>query len=158
MVGAIKTPDEVTILSRAIRPDTGDWPVEIANGIMSILLAEDEPARKNEQAGPAAAGALTQDEELEIETPPRAPRVIELLKRESEGLTCPIRSTGFDETWTARSEQLVWSRAKFCCEYCRFPFEYADAPFQIDHIIALKHEGLTNAENSGAFVLLLQQL
>jgi hypothetical protein len=44
-------------------------------------------------------------------------------------------------------EQLVWSRAKFCCEYCRFPFEFADAPFQIDHIIALKHEGLTIAAN-----------
>jgi len=44
-------------------------------------------------------------------------------------------------------EQYVWSRAKSCCEYCLFPSEYAEAPLQIDHIIAHKHGGLTVSEN-----------
>lgn len=44
-------------------------------------------------------------------------------------------------------EQLVWARADGRCEYCQFPDAFAEAPFQIDHIIARKHGGLTVAEN-----------
>jgi 5-methylcytosine-specific restriction endonuclease McrA len=43
--------------------------------------------------------------------------------------------------------QLVWQRASSRCEYCQFPAQFAEAPFQIDHIIAQKHGGETNAEN-----------
>jgi hypothetical protein len=43
--------------------------------------------------------------------------------------------------------RLVWRRARHCCEYCRIPQEYDDAPFEIDHIIAVKHDGLTRADN-----------
>ena len=43
--------------------------------------------------------------------------------------------------------QLVWQRAGSRCEYCQFPAQFAEAPFQIDHIIAQKHGGETNAEN-----------
>jgi hypothetical protein len=80
MVSAIKPTDEVIILSRAIRPDSGDWPVEIANGIMSITLAEDDRNRMNELGRHATAGELSPDEEIEIEKYRRATRVIELLK------------------------------------------------------------------------------
>jgi len=44
-------------------------------------------------------------------------------------------------------EQLVWQRAQSRCEYCYFPSGYAEAPFQIDHIIALKHGGATESLN-----------
>ena len=42
---------------------------------------------------------------------------------------------------------LVWGRAANRCEYCRFPNQFAWLPFQIDHIIAEKHSGLSIAEN-----------
>jgi len=46
-----------------------------------------------------------------------------------------------------RLERLVWRRARRVCEYCQMPQEYDDLPFQIDHIIARKHGGLTTARN-----------
>jgi hypothetical protein len=44
-------------------------------------------------------------------------------------------------------QQLVWLRAKGCCEYCQFPAEVALLPFQIDHIIAEKHGGKSVSDN-----------
>lgn len=41
----------------------------------------------------------------------------------------------------------VAQRAKFKCEYCRLPEVYAIYPFEVDHIIAVKHGGLTVLEN-----------
>jgi 5-methylcytosine-specific restriction endonuclease McrA len=43
--------------------------------------------------------------------------------------------------------RLVWRRAKGSCEYCQMPQEFDRAPFEIDHIIAWKHEGKTIADN-----------
>jgi hypothetical protein len=44
-------------------------------------------------------------------------------------------------------EELVWSRAKGCCEYCQMPHQYDALPFEVDHIIAVKHGGDTVARN-----------
>src|SRR5947209_18194836 len=44
-------------------------------------------------------------------------------------------------------EELVWQRARGRCEYCQLPHEYHELPFEIDHIIARKHRGLTRASN-----------
>jgi 5-methylcytosine-specific restriction endonuclease McrA len=44
-------------------------------------------------------------------------------------------------------KQLVRQRAGARCEYCHLPQDYDVLPFQIDHIIALKHRGLTTAAN-----------
>ena len=46
-----------------------------------------------------------------------------------------------------RLERLVWRRAQRACEYCQLPKEYDELPFQIDHILARKHGGLTTAQN-----------
>ncbi len=43
--------------------------------------------------------------------------------------------------------QLVRARAKERCEYCRIPQAFDESPFQIDHIIALKHHGTDDANN-----------
>jgi len=43
--------------------------------------------------------------------------------------------------------QLVYDRAKGCCEYCLIPETTSFAKHEIDHIIAEKHDGLTEAEN-----------
>ena len=43
--------------------------------------------------------------------------------------------------------QLVWQRAAQRCEYCQVPADVALLPFQIDHVIAEKHGGLTVADN-----------
>jgi hypothetical protein len=42
---------------------------------------------------------------------------------------------------------LIWRRAEHSCEYCQLPAEFAETPFQVDHIIARKHGGPTVAEN-----------
>lgn len=41
----------------------------------------------------------------------------------------------------------VSERAGFRCEYCQLPERAAMVKFQIEHIIALKHHGLTISEN-----------
>jgi hypothetical protein len=44
-------------------------------------------------------------------------------------------------------EELVRRRAGGCCEYCRVPQAHDRLPFEIDHIIALKHRGPTRDNN-----------
>ena len=46
-----------------------------------------------------------------------------------------------------RLERLVWRRAQRTCEYCQLPQKCDELPFQIDHILARKHGGLTTAQN-----------
>ena len=43
--------------------------------------------------------------------------------------------------------QQVWERAGHRCEYYRIPAQYYPAPFQIDHIIARQHAGMTELAN-----------
>lgn len=43
--------------------------------------------------------------------------------------------------------QLVSDRAQGCCEYCLMPEEASFATHEIDHIVAEKHGGLTEADN-----------
>ena len=47
----------------------------------------------------------------------------------------------------ARLERLVRERAGACCEYCRFPEEFSALPFQMDHIVARQHRGITDPSN-----------
>jgi hypothetical protein len=43
--------------------------------------------------------------------------------------------------------QQVAARAAYQCEYCRLSERYTSVPFQVDHVIAEKHEGKTSLEN-----------
>lgn len=43
--------------------------------------------------------------------------------------------------------ELIWDRAGSACEYCLIPQSFYPAPFEIDHIIARQHQGLTIASN-----------
>src|SRR5436305_2862775 len=43
--------------------------------------------------------------------------------------------------------RVVRRRAAGRCEYCRLPQEATQVPFEIDHIIARKHDGKTVASN-----------
>ncbi len=43
--------------------------------------------------------------------------------------------------------QLVIDRAQDCCEYCLIPQVYSLSIFEIDHIIAEKHDGMTTFDN-----------
>jgi HNH endonuclease len=43
--------------------------------------------------------------------------------------------------------QLVTQRAREQCEYCRFPQTASLFAFEMEHIIAEKHDGITAAEN-----------
>src|SRR5947208_15002897 len=45
-------------------------------------------------------------------------------------------------------EELVWRRAGGRCEYCQVSQIDDRLPFEIDHIIALKHRGPTRASNT----------
>jgi len=44
-------------------------------------------------------------------------------------------------------ERLVWRRAQSRCEYCHLPQSLSALPFQIDHVIAIKHGGASRADN-----------
>jgi HNH endonuclease len=44
-------------------------------------------------------------------------------------------------------ERLVWERAGRRCEYCQVAQEHNRLSFEIDHIIAKKHDGPTRAAN-----------
>ncbi len=44
-------------------------------------------------------------------------------------------------------QQLIWQRAGGRCEYCHFPSEIAESPFQIDHIVACEHGGPIDPDN-----------
>jgi hypothetical protein len=44
-------------------------------------------------------------------------------------------------------EHLVRKRAGSACEYCQIPAQYDELPFEIDHIVALKHGGPTSPGN-----------
>lgn len=44
-------------------------------------------------------------------------------------------------------EGLVWKRAGGRCEYCQISWDNLDLPFEVDHIIAEHHEGLTQSTN-----------
>lgn len=41
----------------------------------------------------------------------------------------------------------VVERARFCCEYCLLPDNASFYPHEIDHIVAVKHGGLTVSQN-----------
>jgi 5-methylcytosine-specific restriction endonuclease McrA len=43
--------------------------------------------------------------------------------------------------------RLVWDRAGSICEYCLLPQEYSHLTFELDHIIASCHGGVTRASN-----------
>src|SRR2546427_10558065 len=43
--------------------------------------------------------------------------------------------------------KMIGQRAAGRCEYCRLPADCSEAPFQIDHIIALKHHGTDDQSN-----------
>ena len=42
---------------------------------------------------------------------------------------------------------LVVDRAHQSCEYCLLPSSLSFYPHEVDHVVALKHQGKTNAEN-----------
>src|SRR5258708_5081671 len=44
-------------------------------------------------------------------------------------------------------QELVWRRANRRCEYCQVAQDNDRLPFEIDHIIAMKHHGPTRASN-----------
>ena len=44
-------------------------------------------------------------------------------------------------------KKLVWSRAGTRCEYCQVPQVCDPLPFELDHIIAVQHQGASVAEN-----------
>ena len=45
------------------------------------------------------------------------------------------------------TREFVWQRARGLCEYCRMPQRHDPLPFQIDHIISLKHGGADDQDN-----------
>lgn len=48
---------------------------------------------------------------------------------------------------SANLRRIVTERAKDKCEYCQFPQTAAFFSFEMEHIIAEKHDGITEAQN-----------
>ncbi len=47
----------------------------------------------------------------------------------------------------ARMAVMIRARAGDCCEYCRLPAMSSQAPFEVEHIIPVKHQGDSSPEN-----------
>lgn len=47
----------------------------------------------------------------------------------------------------AALRRLVSQRAQHCCEYCQLPNNVGFYPHELDHVIAQKHGGKTEADN-----------
>ena len=43
--------------------------------------------------------------------------------------------------------EFVWQRARSLCEYCQLSQVCSQLTFEVDHIIAIKHDGKTQAAN-----------
>lgn len=43
--------------------------------------------------------------------------------------------------------RFVIERARCACEYCLFPNAVSFYPHEVDHVVALKHQGKTTADN-----------
>jgi len=43
--------------------------------------------------------------------------------------------------------ELVWERARGCCECCQLPQSLTILPHELDHIVAQQHHGPTDLEN-----------
>lgn len=48
---------------------------------------------------------------------------------------------------SAELRRLVVERAEGCCEYCLLNQQDQIIPFEIDHIISIKHDGITELDN-----------
>ncbi|MDB5291970.1 MAG: hypothetical protein JWL69_3211 [Phycisphaerales bacterium] len=92
-IGTATKNDEVTILSRAIDPANGSWPVEVAQGILSIALSQADRQRMDELAAKARSATLDADEELEIESYRQASRLLELMKAKARASVARINQT-----------------------------------------------------------------
>lgn len=71
---------EAGILSRAIDPANGNWPLSVAEGVLTVSLSPKDRDRMNQLAAKAQDGVLTGDEEVEIESFRQACRLLEWLK------------------------------------------------------------------------------
>jgi HNH endonuclease len=49
--------------------------------------------------------------------------------------------------FTLLEKSFIQERAKFCCEYCRFPMFYSHDGFHIEHIIPIRLGGSNELEN-----------
>jgi 5-methylcytosine-specific restriction endonuclease McrA len=47
----------------------------------------------------------------------------------------------------ATLREIVWERARGCCEYCQMPQSLSILPHELDHIVAQQHHGKTELEN-----------
>jgi 5-methylcytosine-specific restriction endonuclease McrA len=47
----------------------------------------------------------------------------------------------------ASLKETLRPRAGFSCEYCHLPEAIAELPFQVDHIVAAQHGGMSTEEN-----------
>ena len=51
------------------------------------------------------------------------------------------------ESYVSALRRLVEARANHRCEYCLLPADVAFFPHEVDHVVALKHGGATDASN-----------
>jgi hypothetical protein len=84
MVASAKKNDPTTILSRAIDPKSGDWPREVARGILSIKISPSDTKRMNALAKLAQAGELSSNQQLEIESYRQATTLLDILKAKAQ--------------------------------------------------------------------------
>ena len=126
---------------------------EINQGTLSAAAAEGDieaavfsgDVGKMEQLAQKARDEcnLSNAEHQDIEAYERIGQFISLMKSKARRSLRGQRR----EIMNRRLSNLVFKRAKGRCEYWRIPQTYDELPFQIDHIIAKQHQGMTTMDN-----------
>lgn len=77
------------ILSRAFTRTDGEWPPEVARGMLALAFPSAHLDRADQLAAKAREGTLNPNEEIEIENYRQAGRLLELMK--AKALASPAR-------------------------------------------------------------------
>ena len=134
---------EAAILARVV--DSGDVSLtpEAARALLALRFSELDQRRMKLLLTKAKGGDLTEPEARELDSYRHVGHLLELLWSRAR-VAPPRRPTLMDATL----ERLVRDRAGGRCEYCRLPQDASPVPFEVDHVIARKHGGGDDPQNT----------
>jgi hypothetical protein len=107
--------------------------------LLSIKLPARDEERVDELSAKARAGLLSETESQELDGYLHVGTLVAVLQSKAPNLKAPSYHLAVNR----QLAEIVRERANHCCEYCLLPEFSFPLRFQIDHVLAGKHEGET---------------
>ena len=111
--------------------------------VLNLRFESEDVYRMNELAEKNNHGLLSETERQEMDKYMRVGNFLNLLHAKARPIAPNLNQLNMDSAL----RESIRQRANHCCECYRMPQEYDILPFQIDHIISLKHRGSSEPEN-----------